>query len=507
MKIKERKVKVKGEQKLKINLFTKYFVVFTLILFICMTVAGGLIMVFITGTTKREALDKLLTSVKEISEFTSNEFLNINLNDIDNNLISSSETLTINTLKNYSSTLNSDFFICNKQGKIAFCKETVTYKYPQNCPLHGAVQIDSDTLFDSNDESRNTYVGNLNGLLTDRHFIAIVPIYFNGAITGYVIGTQPISVGQTPHTSKVLNILIFSSFLALVLSMITVYFLTYSLTKPIRDMSLATRRYAKGEFSYRVPVRGNDEMSELITAFNSMANSLSILESSRRSFIGNVSHELKTPMTTIAGFIDGMIDGTISDEKLRQKYLRTVSSEVKRLSRVITSMLNMSKIEAGELKLVCKTYNLTDQIIHCLLSFEKLISDKDIQIIGLESMQSIQVYADEDMINQVIYNLIDNAVKFTPKEGIISFSAYIENSKALVKIKNSGVGIPIDDLRRVFERFYKVDKSRSLDTKSVGLGLYIVKSILELHDGYIAVASDSSDFVEFTFWIPLKDKT
>ena len=267
-------------------------------------------------------------------------------------------------------------------------------------------------------------------------------------------------------------------------------------------MSYASKRYADGDFSYKVSVKGDDEMAELAMAFNKMASSLAVLESSRRSFVANVSHELKTPMTTIGGFIDGILDGTI-DKSQEEHYLQIVSDEVKRLSRLVTGMLNMSKLEAGEMKINAKEFDISQSIFRTLLNFEKKINSKSIEILGLDTMQSVMVKADEDMLMQVIYNLIDNATKFTPNGGYISFKSFSDGEKAYVSVRNSGNGISAEELDKIFERFYKIDKSRSYDVKGAGLGLYIVKSIINLHSGEIKATSDHESYTDFSFWIPL----
>lgn len=270
---------------------------------------------------------------------------------------------------------------------------------------------------------------------------------------------------------------------------------------PLRQMSIAAKRFAVGDFTYRVNVQSNDELAELGTAFNDMADALDKLESSRRSFVANVSHELKTPMTSIAGFIDGILDGTIPKSK-EDYYLKIVSDEVRRLSRLVVAMLNMSKIESGDFEMKPKTYNISEQIIHILLTFEQKIEKKNIEVRGLDAMQQCNVYADTDMIYQVIYNLFDNAVKFTNENGYIEVAIHEAGDFVQISIKNSGTGIDPIELSRIFERFYKVDKSRSLDSKGAGLGLYIVKMMVEMHGGRIYAKSDSDSEAEFVFSLP-----
>ena len=270
-------------------------------------------------------------------------------------------------------------------------------------------------------------------------------------------------------------------------------------------MAEATKRYAAGDFSMRVHVDGRNEMADLAGAFNSMARDLASLESARRSFVANVSHELKTPMTTIGGFIDGILDGTIPPDK-QSHYLQIVSDEVKRLSRLVVSMLNLSKIEAGKLSLNRAEFDICDMIFRTMLGFEQVIEQKQFSITGLENMESTIISGDRDMLTQVVYNLIDNAVKFTPEGGEIHFDVVHDMQKVYISIRNSGKGISSEEIDRVFDQFYKVDKSRSFDVKGAGLGLYIVKSIVEMHGGAIKASSVENQYTEFSFWLPLQDE-
>ena len=232
-----------------------------------------------------------------------------------------------------------------------------------------------------------------------------------------------------------------------------------------------------------------------------MAVSLSSVEGMRRSFVANVSHELKTPMTTIAGFIDGILDGTIPDEK-RNYYLKIVSDEVKRLSRLVKSMLDLSRIDNGQLRLNPVRFDLTEVACNTLLSFEQRIEQKNIRITDLEDCRREEVNADYDLIGQVVYNLLDNAVKFTNEGGSISLRVYREPGRVVCAVRNTGMGLPAREMPHIFERLYKTDKSRGLDKNGVGLGLYIVKTVINLHHGEIKVSSVEGEYCEFSFWLP-----
>ena len=277
--------------------------------------------------------------------------------------------------------------------------------------------------------------------------------------------------------------------------------MTDRFVRPLRQMAAATRSFAQGDFSVRVKVRGKDEVAELGHALNSMAVSLSSVETMRRSFVANVSHELKTPMTTIAGFMDGMLDGTIPRER-QPHYMRIVSDEVKRLSRLVRSMLELSRIDSNELKLNAVPINLTEVVCSVLVSSEQRIEQKHLQITGIEECGKVEVQGDYDLMNQVLYNLLDNAIKFTNEGGCIDVRLHRADGRAYVTVRNTGAGIPAGEMPHIFERFYKSDRSRGLDKNGIGLGLYIVHTVIRLHGGEIGVRSVEGEFTEFSFWIP-----
>ena len=267
------------------------------------------------------------------------------------------------------------------------------------------------------------------------------------------------------------------------------------------SMSEAAKAMAKGDFSKRVPVTSDDEIGELAISFNGMTDSLSRLESTRRSFVANVSHELKTPMTTISGFIDGILDGTIKANE-REYYLNIVSSEVKRLSRLVNNMLNIARLESEEFALKRERFDFFGLLCTIMIGQEKRIEKRSINVKGLEDLQSVTVCCDKDLIHQVVYNLVDNAIKFTNQGGEIVFSLSQDSENMVFTISNTGKGIPENELPFVFERFYKIDKSRSDVKESTGLGLYIAKMIVSAHKGKISVTSKENEFTTFKIILP-----
>lgn len=288
----------------------------------------------------------------------------------------------------------------------------------------------------------------------------------------------------------------------LLISLVICSITVQRMVDPLKGMCAFAHKFAHGEVDTRITEYTNrkDEIGELAIAFNAMADSLAQAEQKRSEFVANVSHELKTPMTSIAGFIDGILDGTIPPEK-QNHYLHIVSDEVKRMSRLVRSMLNLAKIEAGEMKLNCTSFNIVDTICQTVFSFEQQIEAKHLEIRGLDH-DKLLVDADPDLIHQVIYNLTENAVKFVNEGGYLEFDLKKENGFVIMGVKNSGAGLTKDEIAHVFDRFYKTDKSRGLDKNGVGLGLYIVKSIVNLHQGEIMVRSVPGEYTEFVCSLP-----
>lgn len=456
--------------------------------------------VFLSNRWARETQELLQSNVKQSAEYSENLLLECeNADDLDNALV-----LLCNNIGVTANAVDIDIFFANHDGKVIICREDFLYNYSpksDGCLVHGGYRI-PESIMDSVAKGEYFSRNEIEGLFAENTFFAGYPVYMQDTFVGAFFASKPVQSGLAEYALNLGGMYLSSAIFASALSFLVIYAFTAKLTKPLRQMSNATKAYAQGDFSKRVSVRGVDELAELCQSFNKMATALSVLESSRRSFVANVSHELKTPMTTIGGFIDGMLDGTIPPEK-HEEYLGIVSGEVKRLSRLVTSMLNMSKIEAGELEIKPTSFDVSQQIINCMLTFEQEIEKKNITINGFDSLKPLFVFADRDMIYQVVYNLVDNAVKFTNENGAITvFAIEDKNDNIFVSIENTGDGISNEEIGRIFERFYKVDKSRSYDVKSAGLGLYLCKTIVEMHGGTIFAESEKNRFTRFIFTLP-----
>ncbi len=469
---------------MKKSVFAKYFLVCATFVLVSITFLGAVLLIFASQYFKDEKYELLEANAKKALTVTYEDYQ-------ENQDISPSVLLPIYRL--LAQTSDSEFFLTDAGGVTLFCSEPspcdhTTHKVPQK-------------ILDIAAKKSYRELGNLDGNTHQRNFTVALPMKnSDGTVLGYVFAVTD-SKALTAFLMELLKMFAVSSIAVLMLAFIVAYFVTLKLVRPLREMSIAAQQYGRGEFTKRVQSDSNDEVGQLAVALNNMAQSLSTVESMRRSFIANVSHELKTPMTSIGGFIDGILDGTIPPEE-EKKYLRIVSDEVKRLSRLVRSMLELSRIETGEAQLVKKQFNIVDLACQTVFSFEKAINDKSLDIRGLDH-ERVMVEADEDLIHQVIYNLTDNAVKFVNDGGYIAFHYSSDNNNTYVSVKNSGQGLSREEITKVFDRFYKTDRSRGLDKNGVGLGLYIVRTIVNMHGGDIIVRSVEGEYCEFIISLPL----
>lgn len=475
------------------SLFMRYFGISALTVFMSFVFIALAMVFFISAQWWTDKVDILVSNAQDIAAIYQR--------------LSDEEPFdtesVVGTLQIMSSATKSEYFLTDADGTVLLCGDCES-GLSKKCDNHKNLVISKETL----ERAKN---GGFSDYMTDEDFgigkfVASLPVKASDGETQVIVfAVEDAVTGLVPYVINIVTAILYFMLFALVIVFIAIYFITRGITKPLNEMKEVTTHFAKGEFEFRA----NEEYKkrdfrEFAKALNKMAYELKIDDEAQKSFIANVSHELKTPMTSIGGFIDGILDGTIAPEE-EKKYLTVVSSEVKRLSRMVVSMLNLSKIEAGEVQLSPQRYDIGKQIFETLLSFEKKIDEKHIEIAGFENMGEVIIEADRDLVQQVVYNLIDNAVKFTPEKGTITVFASSNDESTKVTIRNSGAGVSEDEISRIFERFYKVDKSRSFDTKGVGLGLYIVKTIINMHDGDISAASKKGEYTEFSFEIPFAE--
>lgn len=390
-------------------------------------------------------------------------------------------------------------FAVNEDGVIISCG-CEEWFVNQSC-VHDNIKVDKLNLKKSMVGHYNE-IGDFGGNFKEDYIITGIPLQNKIGVTiGSVYAVYPVSSINT-FFSDISYLFFIAAIIPLSILFIVEYVISYKLTKPLKLMSNAAKKMSEGDFSIRIPVRTKDEIGELSKSFNEMSETLGLNEKTRKDFVANVSHELRTPMTNIGGFIDGILDGTIP-QKDTHKYLEIVSSEIKRLTRLVGSMFELSKLESGEKQLDLQTFNFTDTLVEILLSKESDISRKNIQIIGIDKIKSIDIIADRDLIHQALYNLVDNAIKFNCDNGFIELDIKSKGNNLIFKISNGGYTINREDLPHIFDRFYKGDKSRSKVKDSTGLGLHLVKTVLEIHNGSISANSILGNRTEFTLTLPI----
>ena len=469
--------------------FSRSFSVFAAILLVALTILGSsfqiLVKNYLTDTTYAtleqdgQIISNLAASYWADSSLSTREFL-----------------LNLDVASQVS---GSDAVICDSSGEVILCSDALF-----GCE-HQGLHVNRDYMSKVLTNGIDRATGVIRGLYEDQRFLVSLPVTArDGSASGIVIVSAP-TANVNAVLTKIANIFLTTAAFVVLISVMAVSAFARRESRPLRDMARAANAFGHGDLEARVKVEEgySEEMEELALAFNNMASSLQKSEYRRQEFVANVSHELKTPMTTIAGYVDGILDQTIPEDRWNH-YLQIVSDETKRLSRLVRSMLDISQLQSqegipDEKKL---HFDLEECCGQVLLTFEKKINDKNINVEVDMPEHPVYTFANQDYITQVVYNLLDNAVKFCPAGGCLGLRIREGGSKAYVSVSNEGDTIPPEELPLVFDRFHKLDKSRSQNRDGWGLGLYIVKTIVCSHGEDISVTSRDGK-TEFTFTMPL----
>ena len=393
-----------------------------------------------------------------------------------------------------------DAVICNAAGKVVLCSDAL-----EGC-AHEDIWFNQDYVQKVIAAGGDATTGIIRGLYPESRYVVAMPIasHSGGNPLGIVVVSVP--VAQTAGVlNRISNIFLTAAVFVVLAAVLAMSVVARRESRPLREMAKAANAFGHGNLEARVKVEEgySEEVEELALAFNNMASSLQKSEYQRQEFVANVSHELKTPMTTISGYVDGILDGTIPEHR-RDHYLRIVSDETKRLSRLVRSMLDISQLQTQEGIPEEKKmhFDLEECLGGVLITFEKKINDKKLNVDVNMQEHPVYTMANRDYVTQVLYNLIDNAVKFCPDGKTLGLTIREGSSKAYISVSNDGDTIPAEELPLVFDRFHKIDKSRSQNRDGWGLGLYIVKTIVCSHGENISVTSKDGR-TEFTFTMPL----
>ena len=468
--------------------FGRSFSVFAGILLVALTVLGGSFQVMVQDFLTDTTFDSLEQDAQIIADLAASY--------MEDDSLSGREFLM--NLDIASKVSGSDAVICNSDGKVTICSDSLF-----GCK-HMGLYVNEEYLQKVLSQGADRATGLIKGLYSEERFLVALPVTAADGDTGIIIVSSP-SASVNQVLTKISNIFLTTAVCVILVSVAAVSFFARRESKPLQDMAKAANAFGHGDLEARVKIEeGNsEEMEELALAFNNMACSLQKSEYRRQEFVANVSHELKTPMTTISGYVDGMLDKTIPEDKWPH-YLQIVSDETKRLSRLVRSMLDISQLQSeggipDEKKI---HFDLEDCCGSVLITFEKKIEDKGLNVEVDMPEHPVYTFANEDYITQVIYNLIDNAVKFCPTGKTLGLKIREGGAKVYVSVSNEGDTIPPEELPLVFDRFHKLDKSRSQNRDGWGLGLYIVKTIVCSHGENISVTSRDGK-TEFTFTLPL----
>ncbi len=381
------------------------------------------------------------------------------------------------TLESWSLMIDADIMVINGGGTV-FAATSRDYAVPEEY---------SKKVLSGEQVSGTAAVSQIN---KRRSYVIGVPIHYNNAIIGGIFYFYPPGIMRS--TVRDFSSMVFISLiLAMLISMCLIFFESRRILRPLKEINNAALEIASGKFDRRVDVASCDEISQLASSFNYMADSLKQLEEMRTSFISDISHELRTPMTSISGFVQGIIDGTIPKEK-EKEYLNIVLEESTRLWRLTNEMFEMTKMTSPKYKLSVKKFDINEVVRLCIIGAEQKIDAKMLELDVWFENETLNVLADPDAIKRVIINLLDNAIKFSFEGKTIGIRVYERNRRINFEITNYGTGISKEDLPHIFDRFYKSDKSRGRDKTGAGLGLSFVKNILSLHSQNITVTSVAS---------------
>jgi len=491
------------------TIFSKMIAIFIALFIIAFTITGFMLSYFLDSYFTAEKGDLL-----EVTSTAVNQLFESYLESLDqsNSLNNARLEESLNYLLNVlGRNTNSYIWIVSKNGYIYRYSDgfsqSIINKYGDG---EGVIKIPEDKSFTrlTQEVTKIREVGDFSGFFKD-------PSYANAGDLWLTVGqsfkytdtdgndTMVIIYLHTPvkdlkNAREVFKYFLSSAGAAIIFSLIMIYIFSLRLTRPLKQIKNAAARIANGEFEKRLDIKSRDEIGELAKTFNQMAVSLQNLEEMRRGFIANVSHELRTPMTSIRGFVEGILDGTIPPER-QSHYLTIVRDETDRLNRLVNNLLDLAKMEAGEMKLSIVPVNINELVRKCVINLETLLLEKNLTVDADFEEEDLFVKADMDAIERVLYNLMHNAIKFTPAGGNIKVMIRLQKGKAEVTVKDNGIGIDENELDMIWDRFYKTDKSRSKDKTGTGLGLAIVKNIINEHGQRIWVESKQGEGTSFTF--------
>jgi len=472
-----------------------FFLQFTAVFLAIVLLIYGLLVAFLYASTEKHVKDDLEKSLEESSLRLQNDIGTlVSLSEMNLKELLGSQLL-MHTLIAEHQVSGMEFLVTDAKGTVLL--STMKEGWGKE------FSPESVAFFLENGVGKN-FDSDLEGLFDSPVLVQLLSLETEqgGADTraGIVFIVQP-QITQ-PYLQMILYIFLVVAILLFLILVLVYVFLSQKQLRAWKLLNEAAYSFAEGDFSKRIPEDQAEGLVPLLRAYNQMADRAEKNERIHQTFVSNVSHDLRTPLTTIGGFVQNILEGAVPPEK-EKHYLKIILDEVHRLARLVQTLLEMSRMSAGERKYEMVPMDLCELGRITLLSFEERLESKHLEVSFDCEKENIFVLADRDAIQQVIYNLIDNAIKFTPERGNLSLRVRIQGRKALFAVKNSGEGIPEEEISHLFDRFYKSDRSRGLDKKGLGLGLSIVKSIVSAHKEEVWVESLPGAYTEFIFSLPI----
>lgn len=365
--------------------------------------------------------------------------------------------------------------------------------------------VTSSVISEFDAASTGTYymTGDFYGIFHEPHLSVFYPITYSYTVMGYVIAHEPMKEIKE-LSNRLMNASYITFLIIFVLSLLILILFSQAVYIPLRKTIRAAEEYARGNMEYPLEIHRRDEMGYLSGTLNFMAQEIARGEDDQRKFISNVSHDFRSPLTSIRGYLAAMIDGTIPAQ-MHEKYLTIVLNETERLTKLTNGLLELNSLNEKGMILTVTDFDINSMIKRTCETFEVQCDKKKIAFELILSGRELFVNADADKIQQVLYNLIDNAIKFSHSNSIIKIETTEKNEKAFISVKDSGIGIPKDSIKQVFDRFYKTDLSRGKDKKGTGLGLAITKEIILAHNQNINVISTEGVGSEFIFTLKISE--
>lgn len=463
------------------NLYLKFILIYIAFGFLSVFTAATLSLGLSQSSAQQQTSDTLYREANLIaSEYLPGYFTE--------NLTYSQVRIQLDGMRTY---LESDLWFVDDEGKMLI--------YSQNSENRFAPSYIQD--FDPAEVGSSQYlIGNYHEYFKEDVITVIAPVTQHFTTKGYLLIHKPLSE-VTASSRQFMNVIYITLAVVFALSFFILLGFHFLIYRPLRLITEAAKQYASGNLEYEIPVNTQDEMGYLSASLNYMSSHLRDMEDYQKKFIANVSHDFRSPLTSIKGYVEAIADGTIPPN-MHAKYLRIISTETDRLTDLTKDLLTLNEYDTQDLMLNKSIFDLHEMVKDTAAAFEGACTNKRISIELLFASKALNVHADKRKIQQVFYNLLDNAIKFSGEDSAITIETTERTEKVSISVKDRGIGIPKNSLNKIWERFYKSDLSRGKDKKGTGLGLAIVKEALQAHGENINVVSTEGVGTEFIFSLP-----